>query len=289
MLGFFKQLRANGRVVMLVRAPVRAVSPRHHARQLRALPVRFRRASRRRRPTTQAYFRIHVRATTSPPRARTATNAQGGWAHAHLERLQDMRSIENREPREARRIALVTGAAGALGAAIARALACRGHTRRRWPTANAAALEALGALSSGPTFFRISVRLERSRRRSRPPAQTCASPVGRGRHSGQQRRRALEPQARRDLARGVAHDHAVNLDGPYLLCRDWVPGMRERRFGRIINICSVAMKTGGLTAGTAYTASKGALGGAHLLARARARAARRDGKRHRARLRPQTR
>jgi 3-oxoacyl-[acyl-carrier protein] reductase len=37
--------------------------------------------------------------------------------------------------------------------------------------------------------------------------------------------------------------------------------MRERRWGRIINMCSVAMKTGGLTAGTAYTASKGALGG----------------------------
>ena len=54
--------------------------------------------------------------------------------------------------------------------------------------------------------------------------------------------------------------HAINLDGPFLLCRQWVPGMRQRRWGRIINICSVAMKTGGLTAGTAYTASKGALG-----------------------------
>jgi 3-oxoacyl-[acyl-carrier protein] reductase len=54
---------------------------------------------------------------------------------------------------------------------------------------------------------------------------------------------------------------AVNLDGPYHLSREWVPSMRERKWGRIINMCSVAMKTGGLTAGTAYTASKGALGG----------------------------
>lgn len=54
---------------------------------------------------------------------------------------------------------------------------------------------------------------------------------------------------------------AVNLDGPYHLSREWVPSMREHRWGRIINMCSVAMKTGGLTAGTAYTASKGALGG----------------------------
>jgi 3-oxoacyl-[acyl-carrier protein] reductase len=54
---------------------------------------------------------------------------------------------------------------------------------------------------------------------------------------------------------------AINLDGPYHLSREWVPTMRERKWGRIINMCSVAMKTGGLTAGTAYTASKGALGG----------------------------
>jgi len=54
--------------------------------------------------------------------------------------------------------------------------------------------------------------------------------------------------------------HSVNLDGPYMLCRECVPAMRERRWGRIINICSLAMKTGGLTAGTAYTTSKGGLG-----------------------------
>lgn len=31
------------------------------------------------------------------------------------------------------------------------------------------------------------------------------------------------------------------------------------RFGRIVNISSMAAKTGGVTAGTAYAASKGAL------------------------------
>lgn len=53
---------------------------------------------------------------------------------------------------------------------------------------------------------------------------------------------------------------AVNLDGAFYLVREWLPGMRARRWGRIINICSLAMKTGGITAGTAYTASKGGLG-----------------------------
>jgi 3-oxoacyl-[acyl-carrier protein] reductase len=39
----------------------------------------------------------------------------------------------------------------------------------------------------------------------------------------------------------------------------WLPGMKARGWGRIVNMCSLAMKTGGLTAGTAYTASKGGM------------------------------
>ena len=51
----------------------------------------------------------------------------------------------------------------------------------------------------------------------------------------------------------------VNLNGAFFLSRAVLPMMRARRSGRIINICSLAMKTGGLTAGTAYAASKGGL------------------------------
>jgi 3-oxoacyl-[acyl-carrier protein] reductase len=53
---------------------------------------------------------------------------------------------------------------------------------------------------------------------------------------------------------------AVNLDAPFLLARHWLPAMRERRWGRIVNMCSMSQKTGGMIAGTAYTASKGGLG-----------------------------
>ena len=53
---------------------------------------------------------------------------------------------------------------------------------------------------------------------------------------------------------------AVNLDGAFYLSRECLPGMRAAGWGRIVNICSLAMKTGGITAGTAYTASKGGLG-----------------------------
>jgi 3-oxoacyl-[acyl-carrier protein] reductase len=52
---------------------------------------------------------------------------------------------------------------------------------------------------------------------------------------------------------------AVNLDGAFWLIHHCLPAMKEKRWGRIVNICSLASKTGGLTAGTAYTASKGGL------------------------------
>jgi 3-oxoacyl-[acyl-carrier protein] reductase len=53
---------------------------------------------------------------------------------------------------------------------------------------------------------------------------------------------------------------SVNLDAAFRLCRLVLPGMTQRRFGRIVNVGSMAMKNGGLTAGTAYAVSKGALG-----------------------------
>ena len=52
---------------------------------------------------------------------------------------------------------------------------------------------------------------------------------------------------------------AVNLDAALYLSQAVLPGMRERKWGRIVNTCSLAGKNGGLTAGTAYSVSKGAL------------------------------
>jgi 3-oxoacyl-[acyl-carrier protein] reductase len=52
---------------------------------------------------------------------------------------------------------------------------------------------------------------------------------------------------------------AVNLDGAFYMARAFVPGMKRKRWGRIVNTCSLAAKSGGITAGTAYTASKGAM------------------------------
>ena len=52
---------------------------------------------------------------------------------------------------------------------------------------------------------------------------------------------------------------AVNLDGAFYWSRAVLPGMKQRQWGRIINVGSLAAKTGGITAGTAYATSKGAI------------------------------
>lgn len=52
---------------------------------------------------------------------------------------------------------------------------------------------------------------------------------------------------------------AINVESALLLSKAVLPAMRERRWGRIINISSYAAKSGGLTAGTAYSVSKSAM------------------------------
>lgn len=51
---------------------------------------------------------------------------------------------------------------------------------------------------------------------------------------------------------------AVNLHGPFYLCRAVIPHMRSRGYGRIVNVASVAGKEGNPNM-TAYSASKAAL------------------------------
>jgi 3-oxoacyl-[acyl-carrier protein] reductase len=60
---------------------------------------------------------------------------------------------------------------------------------------------------------------------------------------------------------------AVNLKSAFLVTQQVLPGMRARRWGRIIMLSSVAAQTGGIT-GPHYAASKaGLLGLAHSYAR----------------------
>ena len=54
---------------------------------------------------------------------------------------------------------------------------------------------------------------------------------------------------------------AVNLDSAFYLSQAVLPSMRKKKWGRIINTCSFAAKSGGITAGTAYSVSKAAMVG----------------------------
>jgi 3-oxoacyl-[acyl-carrier protein] reductase len=52
---------------------------------------------------------------------------------------------------------------------------------------------------------------------------------------------------------------AVNLKAQFILCQAVIPAMRQRKYGRIINISSEAGKNGGTVAAAHYCASKGAI------------------------------
>ena len=52
---------------------------------------------------------------------------------------------------------------------------------------------------------------------------------------------------------------AVNLDGAFHWSRATIPGMKQRGWGRIVNVTSLAARPGGPGTGTAYATSKGAL------------------------------
>ena len=49
---------------------------------------------------------------------------------------------------------------------------------------------------------------------------------------------------------------AINLRGTFLCCRMALDGMQRRRWGRIINIASLAGQSGGIKSGADYSASK---------------------------------
>ena len=52
---------------------------------------------------------------------------------------------------------------------------------------------------------------------------------------------------------------AVNLKGPFLLAKALLPAMKAQRSGAVINLASVAGKTGGVVSGAPYSVSKAGL------------------------------
>ncbi len=152
--------------------------------------------------------------------------------------------------------AMVTGAAGTLGRAVARLLVNNGY-RVVLVDLEAAVLEKLAEEigdHAHPLVLDVSnpEDVAESCRRIRHDCGDISVLVN---NAGiLSNNKAVETTAK-EWRRVMA----VNLDGAFYLSREWLPAMKTQEWGRIINVCSLAMKTGGLTAGTAYTSSKGAL------------------------------
>jgi 3-oxoacyl-[acyl-carrier protein] reductase len=154
------------------------------------------------------------------------------------------------------KVALVTGAAGVMGFATARFLLEDG-CRVAMVDVNAAANEAR-ARELGPeaAAFAFDVGDPAAVRAGHARIVERLGPVdvlvnNAGILSNNKVEATDDAEWRRVLA--------ANLDGAFYLARAVVPDMKRRRWGRIINTCSLAAKTGGLTAGTTYSVSKGAL------------------------------
>ena len=157
------------------------------------------------------------------------------------------------------KVAVVTGAGGTMGRAVVDALLAQG-CRVAMVDLNRAALEAQ------------QTRLEHlgARVLALPCDIRDAGEVGR---AHQALCAALGPVAVLVNNAGVLSNNkiesttstewrqvlSVNLDGAFFWAQAVVPGMKAAGWGRIVNIGSLAAKTGGLTAGTAYSVSKGAL------------------------------
>ena len=150
--------------------------------------------------------------------------------------------------------ALVTGAAGAIGAAIAQALADQGARL---------VLVDLAAASTQALADRLAGHAEVTDLSDAATVSTMAARVlgqfGRidilVNNAGILSNAKMAATSLQEWQRV----HRINVDAAFLLAQAFLPGMRAARWGRIINMSSYAAKSGGLTAGTAYSVSKAAM------------------------------
>jgi 3-oxoacyl-[acyl-carrier protein] reductase len=154
------------------------------------------------------------------------------------------------------RVVLVTGSAGVMGAAVAHMLAAEGF-RIALCDLPSDRLDAVAAeLGGQAAAFGFDVSEWSACKEAFAEVEAKMGPVaGLVNNAGILTNNKAAETTPEEWRRVMS----VNLDGAFYLARLALPGMRARRSGRIVNTCSLAMKSGGLTAGTAYTTSKGAL------------------------------
>jgi 3-oxoacyl-[acyl-carrier protein] reductase len=165
------------------------------------------------------------------------------------------------------RVALVTGGSGGIGAPICRELAGYGATVAVGYGTNAQSAEAVAAeiASAGGTARAFGANMADAV----APAQLVdAVEQALGPVDVLVVNHGLGRQARYEDVDAARFDRmlAINLRAPFLLAQRTLAGMRERGFGRILFVSSVAAFRGGVVAPD-YAASKAGLHGmAHFLA-----------------------
>ncbi len=154
------------------------------------------------------------------------------------------------------RRALVTGGAGTLGVAVAKALVARGMKVALVDVNRERLAEIAKALGPAvmPFAFDLSDDKEVQAGWDRIIAEFGEIDVLIN-NAGILTTNKLEATSPEEWRRIMD----VNLNGVFYLTRLVVPAMKRKAWGRIIMTSSLAAKTGGITAGTAYSTSKGAL------------------------------
>jgi 3-oxoacyl-[acyl-carrier protein] reductase len=154
------------------------------------------------------------------------------------------------------RVAVVTGAAGTMGMAVTRALLADGAAVALVDV-DAGRLQAL-VPSLGDKAATFACDIADPEEVARCHAQIEArlgSATVLVNNAGVLSNNKAEATAPEEWRRVLS----VNLDGAFYWSRALMPGMKAAGWGRIVNVSSLAAKTGGLTAGTAYSVSKGGL------------------------------
>jgi len=150
--------------------------------------------------------------------------------------------------------ALVTGAAGVMGLAVVKALLAEGASVAMVDVAEKRLRELSCELGpkAVPAAFDVTDPSAIQRELARLEAGVGAVDIlvnNAGILSNNKSQSTTPDEWRRVME--------INLGGMFYLSRAVIPGMKARRWGRIVNVSSLAAQTGGLTAGTAYAASKG--------------------------------
>lgn len=160
------------------------------------------------------------------------------------------------------RVALVTGGSRGIGAAIAMALAEAGASvavnyRARRDEADAVVQNLRTAGSRAETFGadvsdRDAVQdMVRDVENGLGPVDILVNNAGIATHRG------LDDITEEDFDREIA----VNLKSAFLCTQAVLPGMRARRWGRIVNMSSIGARIGSGSVSVAYGASKAGLEG----------------------------